>query len=175
MTEKAKSFFDWIFVIVIAIVLALILRNFVLSTTHVDGNSMNPTIESGDRIFVNRIGFFKNRLKRGNIVELHAPDKSGKDYIKRIVALPGDTVELKDNKVYVNNEKLEENYTSSPTTLVSGTETKWVLGDDEYFVLGDNRLPRESNDSRIFGPIHKKAIVGRAFFRYFPFHKLGVL
>lgn len=58
---------------------------------------------------------------------------------------------------------MNENYTSSQTTLVSGNETKWELGEDEYFVLGDNRLPRESNDSRIFGPIKKKAIVGRAF------------
>lgn len=175
MTEKAKSFFEWLFVIGIAIVLALLLRNFVISTTHVEGNSMNPTIENGDRIFVNRMGIFKNKLKRGNIIELHAPDKSGRDYIKRIVALPGDTVQLKNNKVYVNNEQLNENYTSSQTTLVSGNETKWELGEDEYFVLGDNRLPRESNDSRIFGPIKKKAIVGRAFLRYFPFNKFGVL
>ena len=174
MTEKAKSFFEWLFVIVIAIVLALLLRNFVISTTHVEGNSMNPTIEQGDRIFVNRMGIFKNKLKRGNIIELHAPDKSGRDYIKRIVALPGDTVELKNNKVYVNNKQLNENYTSSQTTLVSGNETKWELGEDEYFVLGDNRLPRASNDSRIFGPIKKKARVGRAFLRDFPFNKFGV-
>ncbi len=175
MTEKARSFFEWIVVIVVAVALALVLRNFVISTTHVDGNSMNPTIENGDRIFVNRMGFFKDRLKRGNIIELHAPDKPGRDYIKRIVALPGDTVELKNNKVYVNGQQLEEDYTSSQITLVSGDKTYWELSEDEYFVLGDNRLPRESNDSRIFGPIHKKAIVGRAFLRYFPFNKIGIL
>ena len=156
MTEKAKSFFEWLFVIGIAIVLALLLRNFVISTTHVEGNSMNPTIENGDRIFVNRMGIFKNKLKRGNIIELHAPDKSGRDYIKRIVALPGDTVELKNNKVYVNNEQLNENYTSSQTTLVSGNETKWKLGEDEYFVLGDNRLPRAVSYTHLTLPTNRE-------------------
>ncbi|MDY6064821.1 MAG: signal peptidase I [Finegoldia sp.] len=175
MEEKStlRSFFEWILVIILAIAVALGIRHFILSTTVVQGNSMNPTIESGDKIFVNRLKVRIGELNYEDIVEIHAPDREGVDYIKRIVGKPGDTIEIKNDNVYRNGEKLMEDYTSTNKTLVPGKDSVWQLDEDEYMVLGDNRLPGESNDSRLFGPVKKDRIVGVAFFRFLPLSKMG--
>lgn len=175
MEDKSslRSFLEWILIIVIALGLALGIRHFVLSTTVVQGNSMNPTIESGDKIFVNRIRVRFGELDYEDIVEIHAPDRPKVDYIKRIVGKPGDIIEIKNDRVYRNGQMLMEDYTSTDKTLVSGFDSVWNLKDDEYLVLGDNRLPGESNDSRLFGPVKKDQIVGVAFFRFLPLSKMG--
>lgn len=174
-TKKVKSeFFEWIIMIVVAIVLALIIRYFILSSTLVNGSSMEPTLKTNDRLLVNRISFMIDDLKYGDIVEFHNPNNEKEDFIKRVIAVEGDIVEIKNNIVYVNNEPLEEEYTSTENGFTTfGAESYWEIQKDEVFVLGDNRP--NSNDSRAFGPIEKDSIVGIAFFRYYPFSKIGLL
>lgn len=173
--KKVKSeFFEWIIMIIVAVILALIIRYFVLSSTLVNGSSMEPTLKTNDRLLVNRISFMVDDLKYGDIVEFHNPYNEKEDFIKRVIALEGDVVEIKNNIVHVNNKPLKEEYTSTENGFTTfGAESYWEVGKDEVFVLGDNRP--NSNDSRAFGPIEKDSIVGIAFFRFYPFSKIGLI
>lgn len=177
MSEKSNdknSILEWVVVIVIAFLLSMIIKTFILSSTLVVGSSMNNTLDTNDRLFVNRIGFMVDHVDYGDIVEFKAPVED-KDYIKRVIGLPGDTVEIRENQVYRNNQLLEEDYTNSSTTLPITDQKKWVVEEDKVFVLGDNRLPNGSKDSRDFGTIDKESIVGIAFFRFYPFDQFGTL
>lgn len=165
---------EWVSVIVTALVIAFIVHAFILSSTIIDGSSMTPTLKHHDRLLVNKVVKHFKYYHRGDIVEFHAPDRD-EDYIKRIIGLPGDTIEIKDNKVYVNGEKLEENYVSSQVTLVTGEQSRWTVEEGKIFVMGDNRLPGGSHDSRSFGTIPMDSIVGVAFFRFAPLSRIGRL
>lgn len=173
--ERVSNLLEWFVMCIVAIVIALLIKHFVFSVTLVQGDSMNPTLHTDDRLIVNRIGFMVDKIQYGDIVEIHAPDDPGKDYIKRVIALPSDTVEIRDHNVYVNGEKISEDYISTDETLLSTDKNSWVLMEDEYFVLGDNRLPGASKDSRVFGPIRRELIVGIAVFRFWPFDGFGTV
>lgn len=173
--QKKSGFFEWIIIIAISIIIALLIKTFILSSTLVMGNSMNPTLQQSDKLFVNKISFSRKNIKQGDIVEIHAPDNPNKDYIKRVIGLPGDRIEIKDGSIFVNEEKLKEDYTSSSNTQPTNKNNHWIVKEDEIFVAGDNRLPGESKDSREFGPVKKDSIVGIAFYRYSPFNRLGKL
>ncbi|WP_099203168.1 signal peptidase I [Miniphocaeibacter massiliensis] len=169
--STGREIFEWIVMICSAIILALIIKTFLLSSTLVSGVSMEPTLETNDKLFVNKVSFLVDNVERGDIVEFHNPNNEGEDFIKRVIGIEGDIVEIRDNKVYVNGNMLKEDYTSSNGETIYYNENRWEIGKGKVFVLGDNR-PR-SNDSRSFGPISKKSIVGIAFFRYSPLSKIG--
>lgn len=172
--QRGKSgFIEWIVIIAVSIIVALLIKTFILSSTLVMGNSMNPTLLQNDRLFVNKISFMVKNVDRGDIVEIHAPDNPNKDYIKRVIGLPGDTIEIKNKSVYLNGQELYENYVSTNVTEPSNENNKWVVKENEIFVMGDNRYPRESKDSREFGTVSKDSIVGIAFYRYHPFKRMG--
>ncbi|WP_082187887.1 signal peptidase I [Anaerococcus urinomassiliensis] len=164
---------DWIKTIAAALLIATVIKMFLIDATKVSGFSMQNTLYHDDMLLVDKIGPRFNDYHRGNIVILKAPDDVNKLYVKRVVGLPGDTIELKDEKVYLNGNELDETYTSVDYTLPEADGTSWTLGEDEYFVMGDNREEGASNDSRNFGPIMKKDIVGHAFFRFYPFDDFG--
>lgn len=168
-----NELFEWIIMIIVAIILAFVIRTFVVSTTLVSGPSMEPTLLTNDRLFVNRISFMVNNPKKGDIIEFHNPNNPSEDFIKRVIGLPGDTIEIKNNYIYVNDNLLEEDYTSSQGFTEFFNDSYWEVYDGEIFVLGDNRP--NSNDSRSFGKINDDSIVGIAFFRYFPFNRIGIL
>lgn len=168
-----KEIIEWIIMLIVAISLAFIIRMFIISTTSIQGESMEPTLKTSDKLFVNRIKFMVDNVKRGDIVEFHSPNNGKDDFIKRVIALEGDVVEIKDNTVYVNGSALSEEYTSTGGYTTFRNENYWEIKKDEIFVLGDNRP--NSNDSRSFGPIKKNTIVGIAFFRYYPFNNMGVM
>ena len=115
-----KNLKEWFKVIFVALIIAFLLQNFLLSSTIVDGSSMFLTLETGDRLFVNRFFLSKKKPKRGNIVEIKAPDGTNRDFIKRVIAVSGDVVEIKDGKVYVNGHELEESYIKGNFTMFSG-------------------------------------------------------
>lgn len=166
---------DWIKTILTALVIALVLKLFIVDATRVSGKSMLNTLHHDDMLLVNKIGKHFTSYKRGQIIILDAPDYPNRLYVKRVVGIPGDTISLKDDKVYLNGEELQEPYTSVDYTLPENGGLEWQLSENEYFVMGDNRLEGASNDSRNFGPILKDEIVGHAFFRIYPFSDFGLI
>jgi len=168
---KKNETLSFVLTIVIAVLIALFVRNFIFNIAVVNGESMNPTLNEKDKLICLSYKRFKD-LPRGEIVVIDAPNDS-RNYIKRIIAKGGDTIEFKDGKVILNGKVLKENYTSSDYT--ESSIEKLTLKEDEYFVMGDNRLPKMSVDSRYFGPINKKRIKSAAVYRMFPIKDKGSL
>ncbi|WP_077367997.1 signal peptidase I [Anaerosalibacter sp. Marseille-P3206] len=175
--EKAKNeVVEWIKSIALAVVVAILIKTFIFNTTYVLGSSMYPTLFEKDRLFTNKVTLYFSEPNVGDIVVLKAPDNPNKDYIKRVIGLPGDTVEIIDGKVYLNGEVLDEYYLEEGAYTHTYDESKWVVPEDYVFVLGDNRGEGASKDSRYFGCIPISSIKGKANFRYFPFDsRFGVL
>lgn len=168
-----EGILDWIKSIVFALLIAALIKWLFIDATRVSGKSMLNTLHDGDMLFMNKIGKHFHDYDRGDIVILNAPDFPGRLYVKRVVGLPGDTVTLKDEKVYINDEELKEPYTSVDYTLQTSDTYEWYLLDGQYFVMGDNRAEGASNDSRNYGPVQKEEIVGHAFYRFYPFNDMG--
>jgi signal peptidase I len=136
------------------------------------GQSMEPNYRQDERLLVDRISPRLSWLQRGDIVIVHSPDGDGQELIKRLIGKPGDVIELRDNKVWVNGTALAEPYLradadSSPRGGVGGASSRWELGEDQYFIMGDNRT--HSRDSRSFGPVDRDRVAGRALLVYYPF------
>lgn len=166
---------DWLKTIAAALVIAVVIKTFIMDATKVAGDSMLNTLHHGDMLMVNKIGKRFSRYHRGDIVILEAPDYPGRLYVKRVVGVPGDTISLENEKVYVNGDEIVEPYTSADYTLPTSDITEWTLATDQYFVMGDNRLEGASNDSRSFGPVLKDHMVGHAFIRFYPFSDFGLI
>lgn len=168
--ENGKSeIMEWIKSIGLAIVIALLIKTFVFNTTYVLGNSMLPTLHEKDRLIANIVPLYFSGPKHGDIVLLDAPDVENKKYIKRVIGLPGDQVDIIDGKVYLNGEELEENYIEDGSYTHAYDINSWKVEEGYVFVLGDNRLEGQSKDSRYFGPVDKKTLKGITKYRYFPF------
>lgn len=159
---------EWIKSILAAIAIAILIKTFVFNTTYVLGNSMYPTLHEKDRLFANKISLYFSKPSRGDVIVLKAPDAPNKDYIKRIIGVEGDVVEIIDGKVYLNNILLEEPYIDRDSYTHVYDETIWNVPKGYVFVLGDNRDEGASKDSRYFGYIPVDSIKGIAGFRYFP-------
>lgn len=168
--NTTKEVFSWIIVIAFALSVALIVRAFVFTPVAVTGQSMEPTFNHKDKLVVSKL----SDTDRFDIVVFDAPDKDEK-YIKRVIGLPGDRVEMKDNQLSVNGESYDEPYlkdneNTDDFTLeeLTGEET---VPEDSLFVLGDNRS--NSKDSRVLGFISTDAIIGEAKFQFYPFNEIG--
>jgi signal peptidase I len=155
----------------IAVIYAFV--NLVSARFVVDGRSMEPNFETGQFLIVNRVNYMLGTPSRGDIIVFHYPRNVEQDYIKRVIGLPGESVELRNQQVYINGELLEEPYINEPCEPSRCRDDIWQLGEDEYFVMGDNR--NHSQDSRVFGPVHEQFIVGEALLRYWPPDKIGLL
>ena len=175
-------FLDLIETVVIGLSLFLVVYLFFMQPHQVSGESMEPNFLSRDYVLTDKISYRLGEPQRGDVIVFHAPPRAqcpegtGCDYIKRIIALPGETVEVKNGKYYINGQLLEESYIPDsketlPNAFVNGRVI--TLGPDEYFVSGDHRP--NSSDSRAWGPITSKEIVGRAFFRYWPLDSIAVI
>ncbi len=164
-----KETIEWIKSISLAVVIAVLIKTFIFNTTYVLGNSMYPTLHEKDRLFANKISLYFSSPSRGDVVVLKAPDNPSKDYIKRVIGLDGDIVEIKDGKVYVNGELLKEDYIEKDSFTHIYGESYWEVPKGQVFVLGDNRDEGASKDSRYFGCVSLKSIKGITGFRYFPF------
>lgn len=141
----------------------------------VDGASMAPNFATGQVLIVSRVHYLLSDPQRGDIVVFHPPGRptSESPYIKRVIGMPGDTVEIRDQLVYVNGEQLDEPYINEPCGS-SCRDNIWQLGANEYFVMGDNR--NHSSDSRGFRtPVTRKDIIGTAFVRYWPPQDWGIV
>ena len=180
-TKRIGAFFlDLMETLVISLSIFLVVYLFFLQPHQVNGQSMVPNFQSGEYVLTDKISFKMGEPQRGQIVVFHAPEGAGCvkgtgcDFIKRILALPGETVEVRDNSVIVNGRTLPEPYIPDDFVTMPGLATRGVaitLGPNEFFAVGDNRP--YSSDSRAWGPITKADIVGRAFFRYWPPSVIG--
>lgn len=164
-----KEIFEWIKSIAFAVVVAILIKTFLFNTTYVLGYSMYPTLHERDRLFTNKIVYKISEPKRGDIVVLKAPDDPDKDYIKRVIGVAGDIVEIRDGKVYINGEQYKEDYITEDAYTYSYEDSSWRVEEGYVFVLGDNRNKGASKDSRILGLIPISTIKGKATHRYFPF------
>jgi len=158
------------------VVLAIILYfgiSFAVQAVHVEGLSMFATLEDNDYLIANKIDYRLHPPQRGDIVILRPPTDNSKDFIKRVIALPGERLLIRDGIVYINGRKLDEPYLPEAWTVFNnwGGTDGTLMGPDQYFVMGDNR--NKSQDSRSFGPISRERIDGRAWFRIWPLSSFG--
>ncbi len=148
---------------VIVIILVLLFKKFLYAPIKVNGDSMYSTLHDGDIMILDIIGYKKNGIKRFDIVVV---DEGNELIIKRVIGLPGEKVKYKDNKLYINDKKVTDNYGKHETE-----DFEEVVPKGEYFVLGDNRT--NSMDSRVFGTFSKKEILGKTSMTVFPFKRWG--
>lgn len=168
-----KEIFNWLKTIGIALLITFFIKFFILDLTRISGHSMENTLFTDDLVVIEKISRnITHKYKRGDVIIFHSPIEE-KLYVKRIVGLPRDEVELRNGNFYINGNELDEPYYTTGNFTQSEGENLWFLGSDEYFMVGDNRP--KSNDSRKFGPIHQTNFLGRAFFRIWPFDQIKKL
>lgn len=172
MTHTTKERIGWLLTIMSAVLIAVVVRVYIFSPIVVDGASMNPTLQDKDRMFVTKIG----QPERFDVIVFHAPD--GRDFIKRVIGLPGDIVEYTDDQLYINGKPYEEPYLDefkkdfTNETLTESFTSKTVP-EGHLFVMGDNR--RNSEDSRAIGPVPMEQVVGTTNMVYYPFDDIRIL
>ena len=154
------------------IIFVLLLRYFIITPIQVVGTSMVPNLEDGELMLLNKINYRLNDIKRFDIVVVDYPNEP---LIKRVVGLPGEKIEYRNNKLYINDKLVKENFDVNGKTgdyeIIESGES--VIPDNMYFVMGDNRI--NSTDSRSIGPIKKEQILGKANFVLYPFNKFGFI
>jgi signal peptidase I len=170
----ARVAVEWVGLVVLALLIALLIKTFLFQAFFIPSESMMPTLAVHDRVLVNKLSYKLHDVHRGDIVVFKAPDGSDPgidDLVKRVIALPNETVSAHDGHVYVDGERLDESYL--PDGVETSSFSAVTLKPDHYWVMGDNR--DNSKDSRVFGAIEKHEIIGRVFFRIWPLSRLGFM
>lgn len=177
-----KEIIEWIAAIAVALALIFLIGKFIAKPYTIKDDSMDPTLKDSQRVMVNIIGYKIGGVKEGNVIVFHANKKD--DYVKRVIGTPGDSVQYKNDTLYINGKKQKEPYLNynekrKQTEYITGTfkvkdlananSKTNVIPKDKYLVLGDNR--EVSKDSRSFGLIDKDQIVGKVSFRFWPFNE----
>ena len=181
--KEKNELWEWIKALLIAFAIAAFIRYFLFTPIVVDGDSMMPTLENGDRMIVNKIGYTIGNPDRFDIVVFHAPE--GKDYIKRVIGLPGDHVEYIDDQLYINGEPMDEPYLDQyKLEITEGNLTGDfklqdinpsldVIPKGHVFVMGDNR--RFSKDSRHIGVVNIDEIIGNTNLIFWPINEIRIV
>jgi signal peptidase I len=162
----------WFRDLLVSAVASVLIITFLYQPVRVEGTSMLPRLEDRDRLFINKFVYRISAIERGDVVVFHYPRDPEKSYIKRVIALPGDTLRIDRGQVWVNGKPLRENYVPAEyTDTKSLAET--VIPEGDYFMMGDHRSI--SSDSREFGPVERSLIYGKAVFVYWPTRDAGVV
>lgn len=171
----AREILGWVVYILIVIAATYLIVTYVGQRTMVSGDSMEATLHDGDNLIVDKLSYRLREPERFEIVVFPYKHKEDTYYIKRIIGLPGETVQVKDGYVYINDELLEENYGLETMNIPGIADEPILLGEDDYFVLGDNR--NASSDSRDpgVGILKREDLIGRAWIRIWPFDSIGVI
>ena len=186
VNTAVKTVRDWILVIAVALIIAFLVRMFVLQQFYISGPSMESTLLQDNRVLVNKLSYRLHGIGRGDVVVFDRVTSNGQevqhdDLIKRVIGLSGDVVEIRDCIVYVNNQALREPYLNSYDLAQTSLEDRCrvpvlaaqTVPDSQIFVMGDNRP--QSFDSRMFGPISENLVVGRAFVVLWPISVIKLL
>lgn len=170
-----KELMEWVWLFVIVAAISFFIVTFVGIRTKVDGQSMMPTLENGDNLLVDKLTYRFRDPERYEIVVFPYKYEENVYYIKRIIGLPGETIQILDGYVYIDGEKLEKDYGAEVMEDAGIAAEPIELGEDEYFVLGDNR--NHSSDSRVpnVGVLKRENLVGRAWLRIWPLDEMGVV
>jgi len=172
--KKHREALEWLIVVAAAFLIFLVLRNFVVISANINGVSMEPTLSHGDKVMVNRFSYLFSKPGYRDIIAF--PSKESKRlYVKRVIGLPGDIIDIADGKFIVNGKNLEDNFSDERVYFLGDVEFPVTVPENCYFVLGDNR--NSSDDSRFYsvGSIPKKDIIGKVSVRIWPFDKIGLL
>ena len=170
--EKRSGFTRFVIDILETLILSIVLFaaiNAVSARIRVDGASMEPTLQSGEFVIVNKLSYFIGEPATGDVIVFHFPRDPDQEYIKRIIGLPGDRVEINDGEVYVNEQLLNEDYIAASPVY----ENTWEVPGDSLFVLGDNR--NNSSDSHNWGAVPLEYVIGKVTFVYWPPTEWGLL
>lgn len=174
--KPPESAYETLRTIVLVLLAAFLVRSFIAQPFVVQGRSMEPTFHHQDYLVVDKVKYRLDEPARGDIIVFQAPEDLSQNYIKRIVGLPGEKVTIENDSVFINGAPLAEQYlpTAAATDLSSGRFfLEQTLGLGEYFVLGDNR--DHSSDSRVWGPLPQRNIIGRVLITVFPVSDFGVI
>ena len=175
--RQRRVVIEWVAILLVAVVASFLVRAYAVQTFFIPSGSMEPTLHVGDRILVDKLSVRFGTINIGDIIVFKAPPKEHcddgtyTDLVKRVIGVPGDTLTSKGNTVYVNAKALKESWTYWPT--LNPAITKVTLKANQYFVMGDNRA--NSCDSRFWGTVPRSDIIGKVFFRMWPFSRIGFL
>jgi signal peptidase I len=170
--RNSPSLMLWLRDLVVAAVASVLIITFLYQPVRVEGTSMLPRLEDSDRLFINKFVYHFEAIERGDVVVFHYPRDPEKSYIKRVIALPGDTLRIDHGRVYVNGKFVREPYVPREYRD-DQSMAEMVIPADTYFMMGDHRSI--SQDSRVFGPVDRSLIYGKAVFIYWPARDLGVV
>ncbi|MGB9903149.1 MAG: signal peptidase I [Desulfotomaculales bacterium] len=166
-----KTVVEFVESVIIAVLLAVLIRTFILAPFYIPSGSMRPTLLEGDRIIVSKISYRIGAPQRGDIIVFKDPRDPRRDLVKRLIGLGGETVALKNNHLYINGQMMPENYLPQGTRFADYGPSRVPEG--YYLMLGDNR--NVSDDSRYWGPLPEKNIIGKALFIYWPLNRIRLL
>ncbi len=164
--------YSWLRDLVVSVVVSGFIIIFLYQPVRVEGTSMLPVLEDADRLVINKLAYRVGEIHRGDVVVFLYPHDHEKSYIKRVIALPGDTLRIDHGQVYVNEAKVDEPYVPRQFTD-DRSQPEMTVPQHEYFVMGDHRSI--SSDSREFGPVDRDLIYGKAAFVYWPMDQAGVV
>lgn len=175
-SNMAGIVYDLIFYAMLIFICVYIVPNFVLQRTIVDGSSMADTLLNGEQLYVEKLSYRFDALDRFDIIVFYPYGRANEEYyVKRIIGLPGETVQIIDSKIYINGEILEENYGKEPIEDPGRAAQPITLADDEYFVMGDNRNVSKDSRTEEVGNVKKENIGGRAILRILPLKRFGTI
>ena len=175
--KRRRALVEWGVILVVALLAALLLRTFVIQPYFIPSASMEPTLMVGDKVLVNKLSYDLHPIHRGDVIVFKKPPDDNtpgiKDLIKRVIGLPGETIAGRNGQIYINGKLLNEPWLPKVDRDTTSTFGPVQIPAGEYFVMGDNRA--DSSDSRVFGPITKSLVVGRAFIKVWPPSRIGTL
>lgn len=179
MNDRMRYFMkEWVEPVIIAVVLALIIRTFVVQAFKIPTGSMRPTLMEGDRILVNKFIYKFKKPERGDVMVFKSPEDKKKDFIKRLIGLPGEEVQISNGTVFIDQKAvspgsvIKEHYYYNRGDF-GAEDQKMKVADDAYYVLGDNSI--SSRDSRYWGFMPKKYLIGKAFLIYWPLTRIRII
>ena len=179
MNSKLRYFLkEWVEPIIVAIVLALIIRTFVVQAFKIPTGSMRPTLIEGDRILVSKFIYKFKKPRQGDVIVFKSPEDQKKDFIKRLIGLPGDIVKISNGSILINDKAVDKDSTIRECYYYNRgdfgkTDQAIKVPDDDYYVLGDNSI--SSRDSRYWGFLPKKYLIGKAFLIYWPPNRIRLI